>query len=73
MIQVTLLLDESVLDHTVAGRKVSAMIKPDGYRVEAWCHGWGKDTKEGSIRLDIFATVKSPRGTFPPDPPGGAR
>jgi len=59
MIRMTLLLIEPIV-HDVVGQRLVSAIKPDGYRVEARCVGWSKNVHDGSVQLDIVATVKSP-------------
>ncbi len=67
VIEVTLLLSEPPTNSLV-GRRLSSTIKPDGYHVEAYCTGWGKNTDDDSVRLDVIVTVKSP----PSAPTGSA-
>jgi hypothetical protein len=60
MIEATLLINEP-LTIGLVGHRVSSTIQPEGYRVEVWCTGWGTNT-DGSVRLDLVATIKSPEG-----------
>jgi hypothetical protein len=61
VLEVTLLIAEPPTTSLV-GRRLSSSIKPDGYRIEVYCIGWGKNTSDGSVRLDLVATFKSPEG-----------
>jgi hypothetical protein len=58
MIEIVIVIPEPAT-HALVARRLSAKIQPAGYSVEVWCMGWGKNP-DGSIRLDLVATVTCP-------------
>jgi hypothetical protein len=68
-VEITIKIPEPVI-MSAAGHRLAAAVEPAGYSVTAWCSGWGRDP-DGTVRVDIRATVTSPAGLLPPYTIGG--
>ena len=57
-IEVTIQVPQ-VSEARIAGQKLSASARPDGYVVEVYCWGWGR-RPDGSVEIDFRGRLSSP-------------